>query len=90
MGDYRYQETLNNNPVVDRYEWNGKSMYILYMPDERGRTATYKLDLENAEKAIIRYLNPKGDQMTEQSVPTQAGKIDVQVTETPVFVEAVI
>lgn len=88
MGEYKYQETLNNNPVVDRYEWNGKSMYILYVPDERGRTATYKLDLEDAAKAVIRYLNPKGDQMTEKPVSTQAGKINVQVTETPVFVEA--
>lgn len=88
MGNYEYQETLSRNPMVDRYELDGKSIYVLYVPDEQGRTAGYELDLKGAEKAVIRYLNPKGNQMTEKPISTQAGKINVQVTETPIFVEA--
>ena len=88
MGDYQYRETLHYNPVVDRYELNNKSMYVLCVPDEKGREASYELDLKGAQKAIVRYFNPNGNEMIKEELPTDNGKITIRVTETPAIVEA--
>lgn len=45
LGNYT-AGTISSNPIVDRYEANGKTIYSLVVPDETGRTATYTLDLD--------------------------------------------
>ncbi|GAA4449571.1 hypothetical protein GCM10023189_09010 [Nibrella saemangeumensis] len=86
FGEYRYQQTLANDPIVDRYSYNGQSMYMLVIPDEKGRTGEYTLDLGSATSAKIYKPKAGSDIMEEQQVPTSSGKLKVTVTETPAFV----
>ncbi|WP_345240950.1 carbohydrate-binding protein [Nibrella saemangeumensis] len=86
FGEYRYQQTLSSDPLVDRYSYNGQSLYVLMIPDEKGRTGEYTLDLGNAASATIYKPKVGSDAMEVQQVQTQGGKLKVAVTETPVFV----
>lgn len=88
MGNYTYRQTFGNNPLVDVYQFGAKKMYILMVPDEKGRSATYKLNLSTS-KAIIHRLHPGAETMTGSTIKTANGKLDIMVTETPVFVEGI-
>ncbi|MCE7069401.1 carbohydrate-binding protein [Dyadobacter sp. CY327] len=88
FGDYVYKETIHADPVVDRYELNGKSLFILAVPDEVGRTAEYTLNL--GESGIAKVYTPTAgsDYMAVQEKGIVDGKVTVTVTETPIFVIA--
>jgi hypothetical protein len=88
FGEYSYKETLIGNPIVDRYEMNGKSAYMLVVPDEVGRTATYTLDLGGAAQAQIYRPKTGANNMDLEVVNTTNGQLQVTVTETPMFVVA--
>lgn len=87
MGDYVYKETINADPIVDRYELNGQSIYMLVVPDEKGRTATYNLNLGTSTARIF---TPTigSDSMSQKSINTVNGIAAITATETPVFVIA--
>lgn len=88
MGSYTYRSTINTDPLVDKYISGSKKMYVLTIPDQKNRTATYVLDLGTA-KANIYTLKAGSDKAAITTVNTVAGKLSVNVTETPVFVEGV-
>ncbi|RPD45038.1 T9SS C-terminal target domain-containing protein [Hymenobacter sediminis] len=85
LGEYTFKESLNANPVVDRYELNGQSAYALVVPDERGRTVQYTLNLGSATYADV-YRPTSGSALAVQRVNLQNGQLSVLVTETPLFV----
>jgi hypothetical protein len=86
LGAYIYQQTINSDPVVDRYALNGNSAYVVVVPDEKGRTVQYTLDLGNAAYARIYTPKINSDSMDMQIVSTVNGKLNITATETPVFV----
>ncbi|GAB3886468.1 hypothetical protein GCM10028825_15770 [Spirosoma agri] len=88
FGEYAYKQTLNQNPIVDRYELSGKSAYALVVPDEVGRTASYTLDLGTATQARIYRPKAGSNDMDMEVVSTNQGKLALTVTETPMFVIA--
>jgi endoglucanase len=88
FGNYRYKETTNNDPIVDRYELDGNSLYILTVPDEIGRTVSHSLNLPGAGMAQIYRPVVGSDNMSLEEVPVVDGKITVTATETPMFVTA--
>ncbi|RAJ93978.1 putative secreted protein (Por secretion system target) [Larkinella arboricola] len=88
LGKYTYKETINTNPIVDRYEYQGKSAYVLVVPDEVGRTAQYTLDLGAAAYAKVYTPKMASDTADMQKLNTSAGKLTLTVTETPMFVIA--
>jgi hypothetical protein len=90
MGNYAYKGTINADPLVDKYQTTQNTMYVLTVPDQKGRTANYTLDLGKAAAATIYTLKPGADAMTSKKVNTTNGKLKIQVTETPVFVQAVL
>lgn len=86
FGEYRYQETLNNDPFVDRYAWNGQSMYTMVVPDETGRTAGYTLPLSGVDSATLYTPTVGSDSMAKQRLAVSNGQLQLTITETPVFV----
>ncbi|TWJ04910.1 hypothetical protein JN11_00633 [Mucilaginibacter frigoritolerans] len=90
MGSYNYIKTICKDPLVDVYQLGNKTMYILTIPDETGRTANYTLDLGKASAANIYNLKEGADAMDKKQVNTINGKITIKVTETPVFVEGLV
>ena len=89
MGNYVYKGTINADPLVDKYQLGKKIIYVLTVPDQKDRTAFYTLDLGHAGAANVYTLKPGADDMDTEHVPTDNGKLKVQVSETPVFVQAV-
>ena len=71
--------------MVDRYDLDGNSAWVLVVPDEKGRTATYKL---TTGTSTVRVFRPTigADAMTEEVLNTTNGTIELTVTETPLFV----
>jgi hypothetical protein len=88
LGAYTYKQTLHSDPIVDQYELQGRSAYVLVVPDEKGRTAPYTLNLGAATYADVYRPAIGKEQMEKQRVPLQKGQLTLQVTETPVFVLA--
>ncbi|MBX0290504.1 T9SS type A sorting domain-containing protein [Hymenobacter sp. HSC-4F20] len=85
LGEYAFKESLNATPVVDRYELNGQSAYALVVPDERGRTMQYTLNLGTASYADV-YRPTSGSALAVQRVNLTNGQLSVLLTETPLFV----
>ncbi|MCW3122451.1 MAG: Carbohydrate binding family 6 [Flavipsychrobacter sp.] len=86
FGKYTYDATIDNNPIVDRYNNNGKLMYIAFVPDEKGKTASCTIDLGSAATAWIYTPKTGSTQMNVVQQKTTGGKITITATETPVFV----
>jgi hypothetical protein len=89
MGNYAYKGTLNADPLVDKYRSERNTMFVLTVPDQKGRTSIYTLDLGKAQAANVYTLKPGADEMTSERAATTNGKLRVQVSETPVFVQVV-
>ncbi|MFD0793753.1 hypothetical protein ACFQZX_08995 [Mucilaginibacter litoreus] len=87
MGNYKYISTINADPLVDKYQ-NGKStIYVLTVPDQKGRTANYTLSLGATKTANLYRLKPGADAMAKESVSIKKGKLLITATETPQFIE---
>lgn len=89
MGDYTYQKTISQDPLVDEYKKGNKKMYVLTIPDQKGRTGTYIFNFGHTAKANIYNLKIGADAVEKSQVATENGKLVVSVSETPVFVEEV-
>lgn len=87
FGYYNYTKTLSTDPQVDQYAYNDTTlMYVLYIPDETGRTGTYTLNLGTADSAYIYTPGIGSDTLVLTQQKTNVGKISLTLTETPVFV----
>jgi len=88
MGDYEYKATINQDPLVDVYQSGNKKMYVLLIPDEKGRTGEYTLDFGTAKNIIVHSLKTGATSMEATKEPTTNGKFTMIASETPIFVEA--
>lgn len=87
MGEYVYKETISTNPMVDRYELDGRSAYVLVKPTENGSTMSYTLSLPMTTGTAKIYKPTQGqDSMALSTAPISGSSITLTVTETPVFV----
>ncbi|MFC3196179.1 hypothetical protein ACFOET_01000 [Parapedobacter deserti] len=87
IGEYYYRGTINEDPIVDVYQRDEQTIYVLTVPDEIGREETYKLQVGKVSQVKIHELNPDSDRMNTQTVAVSGGELAIKVTETPVFVE---
>ncbi|RYE16278.1 MAG: T9SS type A sorting domain-containing protein [Sphingobacteriales bacterium] len=86
FGKYNYKSTLSYDPIVDLYEYNGQQAYVMYVPDEIGRTKTYTLDLPGADSAKIHKPVAGAASFRKNIVQVKNGKVAIALTETPLFV----
>ena len=86
FGAYSYEDTKSNDPVVDHYVNGSQSMFVVFVPDQKGRTKSYVLDLGTAPTAFIYTLKTGSENMEMTTQNTVNGKIEIIATETPVFV----
>lgn len=87
LGDFHFLRNNGTDPVVDIYGQGKRKIYVLYVPDQKNRTAAYQLDLAGAKKARIYTLVPGAAEMAVKDVAASSGKLSLILTETPVFVE---
>jgi len=88
LGNYSYQQTISSDPMVDVYVNQDKKIYVMYVPDEKDRKAFYDLELKGATSAKIYRLVPGAPQVKTDIVPVKNGELEIDLTETPIFVEA--
>ncbi len=88
FGEYTYVTTINTNPIVDSYTYHGQAMYMLVSPTQTAKTTTYSLNLGNVGTAFIYHPTPRSDNMAAEKRATRNGKIEITVSETPVFITA--
>ena len=86
LGAFRYQTTLNRDPLVDRYTTATRTAYALTVPDEQGRTAAYTLALPGVDSASICRPQIGQAHMSVAKVRVLNGQLTLTVTETPTFV----
>lgn len=88
FGNYVFSQSINADPIVDEYVLNdtGK-MYVVYIPDEKGRTGVYTLQLGDADSANLYSPTVGASEMAILKVKVSNGNIIVNATETPVFVK---
>jgi len=86
FGEYAYKETTNQDPIVDRYELDGKSLFILTVPDEKGRTANHTLNIGSFNAAKVYRPKAGSDNMEMEEVEAVGGNLTITATETPTFI----
>ncbi len=86
IGNYSYKSTLSKDPIVDKYVLDDKDAYVLYVPDEVGRSAQYTLELPNADSVKISTPKSGRDQMINTINKVVNGKLTVTVTEKPMII----
>ncbi|MEZ0612178.1 hypothetical protein ACAW74_26950 [Fibrella sp. WM1] len=91
IGDFTYQKTISRDPIVDQYERtlpNGARQlaYVLLVPDERGRTTTYRLNVPKGQTVEVFLPQIGRDHMTKQRMMSLNGDVVIPVSETPIFV----
>ncbi|RYZ98200.1 MAG: hypothetical protein EOP47_19880 [Sphingobacteriaceae bacterium] len=86
FGKYHYKETISKNPVVDRYELDGKSAYVIFVADEKGRTASYTFTLPGISSAFCYTPVTDGTVMKSEKKVVAGNKLTLTAGETPVFV----
>lgn len=85
MGNYTYVKTLNSSPMVDEYTNGTKVMWVLWMPTAKGATGTYSLNVGQVS-AKLYTLDPNSTTIKSSTQTATANKLNVAVSETPVFV----
>jgi endoglucanase len=80
MGKYVYKETLSQNPFVDRYEYQGKSAYVVTMPTQSGATTPYTLAATSGK-----LYRPTIGSDSMRSVTIGKGNNTITASETPYF-----
>ncbi len=86
FGNYTFQASVSSDPIVDRYRYNDKQMFVLAIPDQKGRTTSYQLSTGNADSAYIYTPVPNGDHMALIKKKIVQSKVEVNISETPCFV----
>ncbi|QQL51235.1 hypothetical protein [Mucilaginibacter ginkgonis] len=87
IGGYSFQKTICIDPIVDIYKNGTKTIYVLVVPDQKQRTATFDLLLAGINKVTFHTLSATSTTTIDESKTVTNGKLSVTVTETPVFVE---
>lgn len=88
MGNYQYKATISQYPLVDVYTLGNKKMYVLVIPDEKGRTGSFLLNFGTAKNVIVHSLKIGANTMDATKEPTTNGKFNMTASETPIFIEA--
>ena len=86
MGSYTFVKTLSTDPIVDQYTNGTKTMYVLMIPDQKGRTGTYTLTTADNSPLVQYTLQPGANTVTSSLVTPVNNKLTIAVTETPIFV----
>ncbi|GGG98239.1 hypothetical protein GCM10007415_37260 [Parapedobacter pyrenivorans] len=87
IGEYVYSGTINDDPLVDIYTLGQNKIYVLTVPDQKGREEKYTLDLPGIKGVKIHTPRKGHDSMLSADQALANGKLEVLVTETPTFVE---
>ncbi|MDB5158927.1 MAG: hypothetical protein JWR50_3634, partial [Mucilaginibacter sp.] len=80
LGAYSYKKTIHNDPIVDVYTNGNKEIYVLYIPDEKGRESFYNLNFNKKSAIRISYLVPGAEQMRSEIIHSDKPVVKLKIT----------
>lgn len=87
FGDYKPVKRISADPRIDLYQnEKGEEMYVCWIPDEKGRTLNYQLDLPALDSAKVYMPKAGKDTLSLEKFKIVNGKVNLNITETPIFV----
>jgi hypothetical protein len=87
LGSYRYHRTLQATPIIaDEYRNGPNIAFAIWIPDEKGTTATYRLSIGDSAGVMLYTPAPDSLAMRKRWLNADNGFVDIPVSETPVFV----
>lgn len=87
MGKYDYVTTISQNPLIDVYQYNSDIIYALTLPGQTGRVGTYTLNFGYDLPVTVYKPKAGADAMAQSIVKAVNGKLTLQITETPQFLQ---
>ncbi|OOQ62012.1 hypothetical protein [Mucilaginibacter pedocola] len=84
---YQYKGTIGQNPLIDKFEKDGKVVYALTIPEQTGQVRTYTLDFGTETPIVVYKPKPGADNMAQSTVQAINGKLTLQLSETPQFLQ---
>ena len=88
LGEFRYEKSLCSNPVVDKYQYKDRSIYVLYSPTQSAKTIPFTLNFGSRNRQVrIHHLAEGKEFMRSEIVNIDKRQLRLKLTETPVFVE---
>ena len=88
LGSYRFNRSLQQLPVIDEYENEGKFIYAVWVPDEKGIELPCSLPFPYDDSVLVYRPVIGGSQLRSESVAVINGVVQLTATETPLFVAA--
>jgi hypothetical protein len=87
LGEFHFVKTHHSNPFVDEYGLGKRKIFALVVPDEVGKEISYELNVNESVEILKHELQANSTTMKTTRVPVTNGKINITVTETPIFIE---
>ncbi|MDX3915434.1 MAG: hypothetical protein QHC79_17955 [Pseudosphingobacterium sp.] len=89
MGNYRFITSLSKDPVVDQYSYQGNDIYVAFVPDEENRKERYTLSLPGAKQVVLYEPDRSGTTMRKKAKKLVGETLELEVGETPLFIQPV-
>lgn len=87
LGGYRHHRTLQAAPaVVDEYRNGQNAAFAMWIPDEKGTTATYRFAIGDMAGVVLYTPSADSLSMKKRWINADNGFVEIPVSETPVFV----
>lgn len=88
LGGYHFNRSLGQTPVIDEYEHEGKIIYAVWVPDEKGTTLPCTLSFPNIDSVIVYKPVAGADDLAAETIGVVNGAVSLTATETPLFIQA--
>jgi hypothetical protein len=88
LGNFVYQKTISQTPLIDVYTQGSRTIYVLVMPGQTGKGLYYTLNLPGKQKAVVYSLRPGFTTASSKTAGLTNGGYRTKITETPLFIEA--
>ena len=86
LSAYHFNRSLQQLPVIDEYEKDGKLIYAVWIPDEKDTTLSCSIAFPYADSVIVYKPVAGSNQLQSDTLPVINGTITLMATETPLFV----
>ncbi len=87
FGDYSYVKTTQRKPFIDVYKKGSKTMYVVTVGDQTGKTLTARIHTgKTASSATVYTPTPNGENMKVRKIYAAGSVLTIKATETPQFV----
>ncbi len=89
LGDFSYLKSMNSDPIIDLYQHEGRRILVATLPSETGAIRRHHLNLKGVKKVRIHYLQYDTPNMKTEEKSLSKGGLDIELSETPLFIELI-